>query len=286
MSVCTRMCVGGMGECVCVCACMFAGVWAHCFPAWPFGSQAAPLGAGHCPHHQPLSLQLHIRGMAAAEAKGLLEEAGSQTLWRKNHGESQSWLSNCPGFTRGSEHDPDVRCGVCAEWWVPLLKESTCSFHLFACVFLTKRSPESGNNRHPTMIKISTPKKAHVSMLHSSLWRDGTHLLWDQGLGSLSWFFHDQVLNESGLLIGKPGELAANDCKKMSKDTLEGSGPVCHKWQQSYQFLLDFLRTHSSISKENSLRHVSLARFLSMYCATFEELNTKYSKQLLTILNS
>ena len=69
------------------------------------------------------------------------------------------------------------------------------SFHLFACVFLTKRSPESGNNRHPTMIKISTPKKAHVSMLHSSLWRDGTHLLWDQGLGSLSWFFHDQVLN-------------------------------------------------------------------------------------------
>ena len=43
----------------------------------------------------------------------------------------------CPGFTRGSEHDPDVRCGVCAEWWVPLLKESTCSFHLFACVFLT-----------------------------------------------------------------------------------------------------------------------------------------------------
>ena len=126
--------------------------------------------------------------------------------------------------------------------------------------------------------------------IHSSLWRDGTHLLWDQGLGSLSWFFHDQVLNESGLLIGKPGELAANDCKKMSKDTLEGSGPVCHRWQQSYQFLLDFLRTHSSKSKENSfkciqMRHVSLARFLSMYCATFEEQNTKYSKQLLMILN-
>lgn len=174
MSVCTRMCVGGMGECVC--ACMFAGVWAHCFPAWPFGSQAAPFGAGHCPHHQPLSLQLHIRGMAA-EAKGLLEEAGSQTLWRKNHGESQSWLSNCPGFTRGSEHDPDVWCGVCAEWWVPLLKESTCSFHLFACVFLTKRSHASGNNRHPTMIKISTPKKAHVSMLHSFIPLEGWYSL-------------------------------------------------------------------------------------------------------------
>lgn len=75
----------------------------------------------------------------------------------------------------------------------------------------------------------------------------------------------------------------------MSKDTLEGSGPVCHKWQQYCQLLLDFLRTHSSKSKENSfkciqMRHVSLARFLS-YCATFEELNTKYSKQLLAILN-
>lgn len=88
-----------------------------------------------------------------------------------------SWLSNCPGFTRGSEHDPDVWCGVCAEWWVPLLKESTCSFHLFACVFLTKRSHASGNNRHPTMIKISTPKKAHVSMLHSFIPLEGWYSL-------------------------------------------------------------------------------------------------------------
>ena len=50
---------------------------------------------------------------------------------------------------------------------------------------------------------------------------------------------------ESGLLIGEPGELAANDCKKMSKDKLEGSGPVCHKRHKSDQLLLDFLRTHS-----------------------------------------